>query len=88
VGFNGSINAFAKAYLADRQGLERRYQELSDDDRVRLARHYGATYVIAAASGLNGRSDGPLHVEHVEGRYAVYRVESPEILESRLSGAR
>ncbi|MDB5353270.1 MAG: hypothetical protein JWN86_4517 [Planctomycetota bacterium] len=75
VGFHGSIQEFAKAYLRDRQGLERRYQEMSDPDRAELARRYGADYVIAAAPANEIRDKDALELLHVEGRYAVYRVQ-------------
>ncbi len=73
VGFHGSVDDFANAYLRDRLGLERRYQEMSDADRADLARRQGAGYVIAAPpTSSQGRS--PLTLLHVEGRYAVYQV--------------
>ena len=51
-----------------------------------LALRQGATYVIAAAPGNAEQgatpSPGPLELLHVEGRYAVYRV-NPELLAHR-----
>lgn len=72
VRFEGATAEFVAAYLADRHGLERRYQEMSDADRAALARRHGADYVLAAAP--DGPADGPLELLKVEGRYAVYRV--------------
>ena len=74
VGFRGSTAAFVRAYLADRHGLERRYQAMSDEERAALARRQGATHVIAAPRPDRAGGDGPLELLHVEGRYAVSRV--------------
>jgi hypothetical protein len=73
VGFHGTTAEFARAYLADRQGLERRYDGLSARELASLARSQGAAFVIARATGPGG-PDGPLELAHREGRYAVYRV--------------
>jgi hypothetical protein len=74
VRFRGSIADFALAYLHDRQALERRFQEMSDQDRADLARKYGADHVISTAPGRKIDDSGPLQLLHIEGRYAVYRV--------------
>ena len=76
VGFRGSTAAFAAAYLANRQALERRYQRMSDADRAALATRQGATHVLAAAPPAGSPADpaGPLELLRVEGRYAAYRV--------------
>jgi hypothetical protein len=77
VGFSGTNADLVRAYLSDRHGLERRYQEMSDADRAALAVRQGATHVIAAAPGRGDRpADGPLELLHAEGRYAVYRVRT------------
>lgn len=68
VGFEGSTAAFARAYLDDRQGLERRYQGL---DLAALARRQGATHIVASPTLAE---TGSLTLLHVEGRYAVYRL--------------
>jgi hypothetical protein len=76
VGYRGSTVEFARAYLDDRQGLERRYQAMTDAQRAALARRQGATHVLAApppAGKTPGPAD-PLELLHVEGRYAVFRV--------------
>ncbi len=80
VGFQGPTTAFVQAYQADRHGLERRYQEMGDKGRARLAAREGASYVIAAAPehGAPSVQDGPLQLLHVEGRYAVYHVSERE----------
>jgi hypothetical protein len=74
VGFRGTIAEFASVYLHDRQGLERRFQEMGDADRADLARKYGADHVIASAPGPKFGEGGPLELLKVEGRYAVYRI--------------
>ncbi len=78
VGFEGTTFEFARAYLDDRQGLERRYQQMSDADRAALALRQGATHVLAAAPPSESLSstdnDNPLELLRIEGRYAVYRV--------------
>lgn len=79
VSFRGSIAEFARAYLRDRQALERRYQEMTDSARADLARRYQADHVIAAAPHPGEASRGPLDLLHVEGRYAVYRLKADRI---------
>jgi hypothetical protein len=71
VGFRGTAAEFARAYLADRQGLERRYAELDDPALASLARRQGATFVVA---GADRGGSGPLCKLHQEGRSAVYAV--------------
>lgn len=81
VGFAGTRAEFARAYLADRQGLEGRYQGLSHTQLVALARRQDAAYVIASAPARGHHTDsvGPLELLHVQGRYAVYRLTSKSI---------
>jgi hypothetical protein len=80
VGLSGSNAELVRAYLSDRHGLERRYQEMTDADRAALAVRQGATHVVAAAPGdREPIDDGPLELLHVEGRYAVYRVRAPQV---------
>jgi len=82
VAFDGPADAFVRAYQADRHGLERRYQAMSDADRARLALRQGATHVVAAAPARSPAGPSapdaasPLELLHVEGRYAIYRVRS------------
>ena len=73
VGFSGSSATFVAAYLADRHGLEHRYQNLSADALADLADRQDATHVIAAPT-LETGPRGPLERLHVEGKYAVYQV--------------
>jgi hypothetical protein len=78
VGFSGPTRAFVGAYLRDRHGLERRYQEMGDAERAALAVRQGATHVVAAAPNPGKtatQEKGPLELLHVEGRYAVYRLK-------------
>lgn len=84
VGFRGTTLEFARAYLDDRQGLERRYQAMTDAERAVLARRQGATLVLAASPAAGTKPDpaGLLELLHVEGRYAVYRIR-PEHLARR-----
>jgi hypothetical protein len=80
VGFSGSNADLVRAYISDRHGLERRYQEMTDADRAALAVRQGATHVVAAAPRNREPIDeGPLELLHVEGRYAVYRVRAPQV---------
>lgn len=76
VGFAGSIPQFAERYLKDRQALEHGFDRMSGRDLAELARRQGAGYVLAS-SRLDG--PGPLRLLRAEGRYAVYRVESPAL---------
>jgi hypothetical protein len=79
---------FARSYVRDRHGFEARYQSQTDAERAALALRQGAMYVVAAAPSLPQQnswfrpSSGPLELLHVEGRYAVYRV-NPELLVQR-----
>ena len=86
VDFHGSPAEFVHAYVNNRHGFEARYQAMTDADRAALALRQGASYVIAAAPTDLKRgtspSPGPLELLHVEGRYAVYRV-NPELLAHR-----
>jgi hypothetical protein len=88
VHFHGSPAEFVRAYVRDRHGLEARYQAQSAADQAALALRQGATYVVAAAPGGRDQdiqtrsSTGPLELLHVEGLYAVYRV-NPDLLVQR-----
>jgi hypothetical protein len=79
VGFRGPLSNFVRAYLADRHGLERRYQAMTADERAALAMRQGATFVVAAAPPPGSAQDrsGPLELLHIEGRIAVYRLRPP-----------
>ena len=88
VDFHGPPTEFVRSYVANRHGFEARYQAQSDAGRAALALRQGATYVIAAAPSLTAGdasaipSTRPLDLLHIEGRYAVYRV-NPELLVQR-----
>jgi hypothetical protein len=88
VHFHGSPAEFVRAYVRDRHGFEARYQAQSAAEQAALALRQGATYVVAAAPGDRDQdtqtqsSTGPLELLHVEGHYAVYRV-NPELLVQR-----
>ncbi len=79
VDFRGTPAEFVRAYVAHRHEFEARYQAMSDSRRAALAVRQGADHVIAEAPGpsdshlSNGMAE-PLELLHVEGRYAVYRV--------------
>ncbi len=79
VGFNGSNEDFVAAYLRDRHALERSYDRLSNVAKAELAIRQGARYVLATAPNEKTLYDGPLRLLHVEGRYAIYRVERPAV---------
>jgi hypothetical protein len=87
VDFHGPPAEFVRAYLVDRHGFEARYQALSDAQRAAMAVRQGATYVVAGAPAVpDGPTNspaalGPLERLHVEGRYAVYRVKSLELVQ-------
>jgi len=76
VGFRGPLDAFAAAYLRDRQALERRYDQFDARSLADLARRQKADFIITEDAT---RLDGRLQLLHVEGRYAVYRV-APAVL--------
>jgi hypothetical protein len=87
VDFQGSPAEFVRSYVANRHGFEARYQAQSEASRAALALRQGATYVVAAAPSVTADaaappSTGPLDLLHVEGRYAVYRV-NPALLVQR-----
>ena len=88
VDFHGTPADFARSYVSDRHGFEGRYQSQSDVELAALALRQGATYVVASAPILAPQSSrfrpstGPLELLHVEGRYAVYRVNA-ELLVQR-----
>ena len=89
VGFQGSTADFARQYLTDRQGLERRYQALSDEERAALAIRQGATHVLSTRQVAEDGdiAIGPLEWLRSEGRYAVYRLRSADSLATRLRAA-
>jgi hypothetical protein len=89
VDFHQDPAEFVRSYVEDRHGFEARYQAQSDADRAALALRQGATYVVAAAPNSPGQAASqpahpsrPLELLHVEGRYAVYRV-NPELIAQR-----
>ncbi len=75
VGFTGESAEFARAYLADRHGLEAGYGRMTDRELARLARSQGADHVLTAAHRPVPDLDSPLIRLRVEGRYAVSRVK-------------
>ena len=87
VDFHGSPAEFVRSYVANRHGFEARYEAQSDADRAALAIRQGATFVIATAPGDTAQdasaspSRGPLELLHIEGRYAVYRVNSERLVQ-------
>lgn len=77
VGHEGISAEFAADYLADRQGLERRFDQLDADQLAELTRDQGASFVVAGshlARVAEGSSASTLETLHVEGSLAVYRV--------------
>jgi hypothetical protein len=89
VDFHGTPEKFVRSYVGNRHGFEARYLAQSDAELAALALRQGATYVVAAAPRDRNEiappippSPGPLDLLHVEGHYAVYRVNS-ELLVQR-----
>lgn len=76
VGFDGASSDFVRAYQADRHGLERHYDAMSDAERAALAIRNGASHILARRP--SAPTNGPLELLHVEGRYAVYRLRPME----------
>jgi hypothetical protein len=79
VDYHGTPEEFVHDYVRHRHEFEARYQSLSDSQRAALAVRQGAEYVVAeapkGAACQPGRATAaPLELLHVEGRYAVYRV--------------
>ena len=79
VEFSGTTEEFVRAYGAHRHEFEARYQAMSDSRRAALAIRQGADHVIAEAPGpyvsrTANRMAEPLELLHIEGRFAVYRV--------------
>jgi hypothetical protein len=86
VDHHGPPSEFVRAYVADRHGFEARYDRLGPVKQAALALRQGADYVIAPAPSA-GRSRAvaassvdPLELVHVEGRFAVYHVKSPQLV--------
>jgi hypothetical protein len=75
VDLHGDGAALARAYLADRHGLERRYDQLDPDALAALAARQGADHVIAGPfpNDVLNRS-GRLEALRHEGAYVAYRV--------------
>lgn len=83
VGFEGSAEEFVRQYIRNRHGVESRYQTMNPTERTQLAIRQGATHVIAAApTGNDPGGQEPLELLHVEGRYAVYRVATDQLVSS------
>jgi hypothetical protein len=73
---------FVQHYLAGRHRLESAYDRMDPGALSALALRQGADYLIAAAAlagpvpqAFPAPEQGPLRLLHVEGRFAVYRVE-------------
>jgi hypothetical protein len=86
VDYHGPPEAFVRAYVGHRHEFEARYDSLSDSQRAALAIRQGAGYVIAEApkeaADRRARSTAsPLELLHVEGRYAVYRVDAEAVVQ-------
>jgi hypothetical protein len=79
VDFRGTTQEFVRAYVTHRHEFEARYQAMTDSGRAALAIRQGADHVIAeesrpSLSHIDKGTAEPLELLHVEGRYAVYRV--------------
>jgi hypothetical protein len=76
VGFSGSTDEFARAYLADRHGLEAGYGRMTDSELAQLARSQNADHVLTASNRHSSSGPSPLVKLKTEGRYSVYRVQN------------
>ncbi|AMV36877.1 DUF6798 domain-containing protein [Planctomyces sp. SH-PL62] len=79
VDFDGTPEAFVRAYLDGRHRLEARYDAMSDDRLAALAVRQGADYVVAASDRAESPPRGVLERLHAQGAYAVYRVRSERL---------
>jgi hypothetical protein len=76
VGFEGTRAEFARAYLRDRQALERGFEALSPEALADLAARQGAGYVLAASR--HAEEPGTrLELLRRDGDLAIYRVREP-----------
>ncbi len=88
VDYHGSPAEFVRSYLADRHGFEARYDRIGAAKHAELALRQRADHVVALAPASGGKTadrtsnTGPLELLHVEGRYAVYRVKSAQLVQS------
>lgn len=81
VGFAGKTAEFVRSYLADRHGVESRYNRLTPEALAALAASQGADYVLAPSLGHGA---GPLRLCRADGRYAIYRLDpSPAVARLR-----
>jgi hypothetical protein len=86
VGYRGTAAEFVRDYVGHRHEFEARYQEMSDGARADLAIRQGADHVIAeapraAVAATPDVASGPLELLHIEGRFAVYRLRHPELVQ-------
>ncbi len=86
VDFRGTPESFVSAYVAHRHEFESRYDAIPDARLAALAVRQGADHVIAElaaqSSGTTSTErSAPLELLHVEGRYAVYRVNARALVQ-------
>jgi hypothetical protein len=74
VNYHGTPEEFVRDYVSHRHEFEARYDALSDRERAALALRQGADHVVAPTPRDPAGRVSPLELLHVEGRYAVYRV--------------
>lgn len=73
VGFSGDFSDFARAYIRNRQELERGFDRKDAEALAALARRQEAGYILASSK----LEAGPALVKiRAEGRYAIYRLAS------------
>ncbi|MFO0909121.1 MAG: DUF6798 domain-containing protein [Isosphaeraceae bacterium] len=83
VGFRGTIESFARAYLRDRHRLEMGYERMTTPELVALARSQGADHVVTTTHHAATRQLLPLHRV---GKWAVYRVSEVQSVAAVASG--
>ena len=86
VDHHGTTAEFVRAYVTHRHEFEARYQAMSDARRAALAIRQGADHVIAdsprgSSTSICEGTAQPLELLHVEGRYAVYRVNPSALVQ-------
>lgn len=84
VALRGDAEDLARAYLQDRQALEKRYDALSDRALAELARRQDAEFVVAATRVHADQTaePSPLILLRSEGRYAVYRLGPRPVIQT------
>ncbi len=75
VGLAGQPEELVSAYLRDRKGLERQFDEWNARELAALARRQGAAFILARR-GVRLDPDSGLILLRNDGKHAIYRVDS------------